>query len=275
MQKKINYNEIYCLVKNYDSIFKNLKGLSDIFAERFTRGNMLVWDCQGEGWQSLDKADVDIVQKVATQLETHKQSIKGKFGEQESHTVDKIFQTPGDNCIFYKIDQNGNLKIKLTAWGYTLPTRSKGSDATGKYNPPPKPPIVELPTSEKQPKEEEAVDVSQQPVMQQSEPSAQPTVTETPKEQPIDNIKTEKQEQTIQEEEQPTTRETTTIDENKQEEHPQTEKENKEVEEREIKSTIVVIKEENSSDFSWKNFLIVLGLIAMTAGTYYVCSQII
>ncbi|MCR4560852.1 MAG: hypothetical protein K5685_12310 [Bacteroidales bacterium] len=263
MQKKVNYNEIYCLVKNYDSIFKNLKDVSDIFAERFTRGNMLVWDCPGEGWQSLDTADRATAQRVVFQLNAQKDAIKNEFSDEDAQTVEKIFQTPGDNCIFFKTDPNGNLKIKLTAWGYALPVRQKGNDTTGKIKPPiqpPQPPVEE----EKQP-EQPKTDEPEAEEFKIDEPETeQPTISVNP---PVEEEPDKKVVQVISNPLQEEREENITI-----QEAP------KQTEEKKVTSyasTTVIIKEENTTDFSWKHFLMSLGLIAMTVCTYYVCSQIL
>ncbi len=133
MQKLIKVTEIYCRLKNnYDGAYEMLRKADDIFTPRNVRGDSLVWDLQGEGWTPLSSADTIMSAMVRGELAKRRQAVLNAFGEDKASWVEKVFTVPDDSCIFFRTDEHsGILKIRLTAWGYSYPTRPSSTDIYG------------------------------------------------------------------------------------------------------------------------------------------------
>lgn len=115
----------YCLIKGYDKVFIVLqKELGEkerqLFAERIPGRNYLQWTLPGDGWIALSNGDPLAVQLVRKELSALQQNVSAQFGDNQE-MVQAIFSVPNDDYVYYKPDDNGNLMIKLTAWGYRFP----------------------------------------------------------------------------------------------------------------------------------------------------------
>ncbi len=131
MQKQAKETDINRLVKNanYNELYRDLCTKYDVFTEHAVRGNLIVWDLPGDGWTSLDKAD------PITQSVTRNELARLQQNLPPNSIYAKCFRTPGDSYIFVK-NENNNLRIKLTAWGYIAPAWTGGVDAGGHTTPP-------------------------------------------------------------------------------------------------------------------------------------------
>lgn len=117
----------YCLIKdkNYDQVFVALqKQLGEkerlLFAERTPGSNYLQWTLPGDGWVSLSNGDPLMEQLVRKELSDLQKNVCAQFGNNQE-IAQAILSVPSDEYIYYKPDDNGNLMIKLAAWGYSFP----------------------------------------------------------------------------------------------------------------------------------------------------------
>lgn len=117
----------YCLIKdkNYDQVFIALQKQLDekerqLFAERTPGSNYLQWTLPGDGWIALSNGDPLTEQLVRKELSALQQNVSAQFGGNQE-MAQAILSVPSDEYVYYKPDDNGNLMIKLTAWGYRFP----------------------------------------------------------------------------------------------------------------------------------------------------------
>lgn len=140
MERQIKDTDIYCLLKHipYESVYQRLKdifGEDMIFAKRKQLMGYLVWKFDGEGWQSLYNAEPVMYRLVSDEFDRQKQNILQKFTDDIKSLSEQIMSVPDDSCIYYKSDDNGNIKIKIAAWGYIFQTIAPPS---------PKPPLQNI-----------------------------------------------------------------------------------------------------------------------------------
>ena len=136
-------DEAYCIIteKNYDQVFAALQRQlgekeRQLFAERAPGDTYLQWTLPGHGWIALSKGDPLMEQLVRKELAQLQQNVCAQFGKNQEMAL-KLLSVPSDDYIYYKPDGNGDLMIKLTAWGYRYPERV-GTDITGVIKPKPK-----------------------------------------------------------------------------------------------------------------------------------------
>ena len=136
-------DEAYCIIteKNYDQVFAALQRQlgekeRQLFAERAPGDTYLQWTLPGNGWIALSKGDPLMEQLVRKELAQLQQNVCAQFGKNQEMAL-KLLSVPSDDYIYYKPDGNGDLMIKLTAWGYRYPERV-GTDITGVIKPKPK-----------------------------------------------------------------------------------------------------------------------------------------
>lgn len=136
-------DEAYCIIteKNYDQVFAALQRQlgekeKQLFAERAPGDTYLQWTLPGDGWIALSKGDPLMEQLVRKELAQLQQNVCAQFGKNQEMAL-KVLSVPSDDYIYYKPDENGDLMIKLTAWGYRFPERV-GTDITGVIKPKPK-----------------------------------------------------------------------------------------------------------------------------------------
>ena len=134
-------DEAYCMItENYDQVFivlqKKLGGKEgQLFAERVPGDTYLQWKLPGDGWIALSEGDPLMEQLVRKELAQLRQNVCTQFGENQEMAL-KLLSVPSDDYIYYKPDENGDLMITLTAWGYRFPERvGGGTDITGVIKP--------------------------------------------------------------------------------------------------------------------------------------------
>lgn len=120
---------------DYDRIYTSLKdklgdGEEQLFSERIPGHEYLQWNLPEEGWTALNFADPLMEGQVRIELDKRKQRILSLFG---SNLImgNNILSVPDDSYIYYRVEPDGRLNIKLTAWGYRFPERVGMSPATG------------------------------------------------------------------------------------------------------------------------------------------------
>lgn len=139
MNIKIKSAGVTCLVGDaYDQVYtavrNQLEDEAELFTERIPGNDYLQWELPGDGWISLSEGDPLFSQEVKQEVLRKKQNIIQRFGTNQE-MAQKILSVPDDSYIYYKLDDNGKLRIRLTAWGYRYPERVGGGGAMGKHNP--------------------------------------------------------------------------------------------------------------------------------------------
>lgn len=140
MNIKIKATGVTCLVgDDYDRVYTALKnqlseGNEQLFTERIPGHEYLQWELPGDGWVSLSEGDPLMAQEVRQELLQRKMLISKRFGGNQE-MAQKILSVPDDGYVYYKAGTDGQLQIRLTAWGYRYPERVGGGDATGTHAP--------------------------------------------------------------------------------------------------------------------------------------------
>lgn len=140
MNIKIKSAGVTCLVgDDYDRVYTALKTqLNDedeqLFTERIPGHEYLQWELPGEGWTPLSEGDPLMAQEVRQELLRRKQLVNQRFGNNQE-MAQRILSVPDESYVYYKANSEGNLLIRLTAWGYRYPERVGGGGTTGTYKP--------------------------------------------------------------------------------------------------------------------------------------------
>lgn len=200
MNIKIKATDVTCYVPgDYDQVYQALQKhlespLKELFSERSPGHDYLQWELQGNDWQCLADSDPITADVVRQELLRQKQLVENRFG-QNRQMAQIVLSVPDDNFIFYKMDAEGQLQLRLAAWGYRKPVIIGGGVATGirgtkrvvEEEPveAPKPVVTEPPHQEETPavedepvQEEESVQ-EDQPVVEK-EPVQKPLIIEEP-----------------------------------------------------------------------------------------------
>ena len=136
MNIKIKATDVNCFVPGdygqvYQTLQKHLKSpLKDLFAERTEGHEYLQWELPGEGWHNLADNDPLMGPVVRQELQRQQQQIINCFG-QNRQMAQIVMSVPDDSFIYYKADDNGQLQLRLTAWGYRKPVVIGGGMASG------------------------------------------------------------------------------------------------------------------------------------------------
>ena len=75
-----------------------------------------------------------MAQEVRQELLRRKQLVNQRFGNNQE-MAQRILSVPDESYVYYKANSEGNLLIRLTAWGYRYPERVGGGGTTGTYKP--------------------------------------------------------------------------------------------------------------------------------------------
>lgn len=137
MNIKIRASEVACFVPgDYDQVYQALQRqlecpLKDLFAERTVGNDYLQWELPATGWQPLADSDPVMGDVARQELSRQQQLVMDRFGKNRE-MARIVLSVPDDNFVFYKYDENGQLMLRLTAWGYRRPIVIGGGPATGK-----------------------------------------------------------------------------------------------------------------------------------------------
>ncbi len=140
MNVKIKSTGVTCLVgDDYDRVYialqKEFKDSGEqLFTERIPGHEYLQWELPGEGWTPLSEGDPLMTQEVRQELLSRKQVISQRFGANQE-MAQRILSVPDESYVYYKVNSEGHLLIRLTAWGYKYPERVGGRGITGTYKP--------------------------------------------------------------------------------------------------------------------------------------------
>ena len=204
MNIKIKATDVTCYVPgDYDQVYQALQKhlespLKELFSERSPGHDYLQWELQGNDWQCLADSDPITADVVRQELLRQKQLVENRFG-QNRQMAQIVLSVPDDNFIFYKMDAEGQLQLRLAAWGYRKPVIIGGGVATGIRGTKrvveepvevPEPAATETPVEEASPvveekpvQEEEPVQESQ-PVVEEEPVQEPPIIEEPPVEEP-------------------------------------------------------------------------------------------
>lgn len=128
MNIKIKSTGMSCLIGGeYEKIYRALShkltgDCEGLFTERVPGNDYLQWNLPGDGWIPLSKSDQATGNEVRRQLNDRLQQVRKMFGK-NTETADKVLSVPNDEYVFYKNEPDGRLRIALTAWGYSYPTK--------------------------------------------------------------------------------------------------------------------------------------------------------
>ncbi len=140
MNIKIKASGVACLIgDDYERVYNALvksfgEGTANIFSKRVAGHEYLQWVLPGDGWFSLANADPFMGAQVRHELEQRKRNVINKFGANRQMAYN-VLSVPEDEYVYYKPDANGNIDIKLTAWGYRYPERVDGGNLVGIVDP--------------------------------------------------------------------------------------------------------------------------------------------
>lgn len=136
MNIKIKSSGVYCLVgEDYDRVYHALQsqlgdGELQLFTERIPGHEYLQWELPGDGWIALATGDPLIGLEVRKELLRRQKAVSERFGTNQD-IAQRVLSVPDDQYIFYKMEANGQLAIRLAVWGYRYPERIIGPGATG------------------------------------------------------------------------------------------------------------------------------------------------
>ncbi len=131
MNVKIKADSVTALFPNngslsYDMLYKtlstNIPSEAFLFSRRTPGSGFLQWDLPGEGWTPLSKVDPLVENMVVAEKERLFNVVMAAFST-NAQLAQKVLTVPDDNYIFYRATDNGEIEVKLTAWGYKYPIR--------------------------------------------------------------------------------------------------------------------------------------------------------
>lgn len=147
MNIKIKASGVSCLIKeDYGRVYSALKkqfgeGSTQLFTERLPGHEYLQWVLDGDGWSTLADADPLMAGEVRREFVARQKMVFDRFGANQS-MAQSVLTYPDDNYVFYRADANGQLDIKIAAWGYRHPERIEGEDVSGRFNRTEKEPVT-------------------------------------------------------------------------------------------------------------------------------------
>lgn len=132
MERKASVNEVHKVVKkDLSELFKTLSqklGQDNPFAKISIGNGYYLWSdtrCQWHQMIATDDFEQSIVKDALVRT---KKSIASLIG---NNTADLLFTTPDDSYIYYN-DEEGDVKILITGWGFKKPVRIVGTPDDGK-----------------------------------------------------------------------------------------------------------------------------------------------
>ncbi len=128
MNVKIKVTGVYCPFEdNYEKYYLVIKRHlvsedEQMFTERVAGHGYLQWELPDDGWRSLTDADPLLEQEIRAEYRRRQQLVLNRFGDNQDMAL-KVLAVPDDSYVYYKIDAQNRIDIKLTAWGYLYPER--------------------------------------------------------------------------------------------------------------------------------------------------------
>lgn len=123
MERKTSVNDVHNIIsKDYTEIYKSLYailGEDNPFAKFSIGSGVYVWSDNRCLWTKMTDADDLSKSLIFDALNKTKQRISSKIGDEDAA---KLFVTPDDSYIYYN-DDNAEVKILLTGWGFKKPER--------------------------------------------------------------------------------------------------------------------------------------------------------
>ena len=132
MERKSSVNEVHKVVqKDLSELFKTLSnklGQDNPFAKINIGNGYYLWSdtrCQWSQMVAASDFERSIVQDALLQTKKDIASLVG------NKTADLLFTTPDDTYIYYNNDEEGEVKILITGWGFKKPVRVAGGPDDG------------------------------------------------------------------------------------------------------------------------------------------------
>ena len=126
---KVNAKDLYKITPAFTSeamceIFEaRLAPEQNIFAKYKVGAGFFQWSFPGEDWTRLSEADSIESAEVLGRMAEIKAEIAPALASVPKMNLDSIFTTPGKDYVFYKYDQDGKIRLMLTAWDYKFPVK--------------------------------------------------------------------------------------------------------------------------------------------------------
>lgn len=132
MERKSSVNEVHKVVqKDFSELFKILSerlGQDNPFAKMSIGNGYYLWSdtrCQWNQMIAAGEFEQSIVKDALVRTKKDIASIVG------NNTADLLFTTPDDSYIYYN-EEDGDVKILITGWGFKKPVRVTGDPDGGK-----------------------------------------------------------------------------------------------------------------------------------------------
>ncbi len=126
MEKKSSVQDVHKIInQDYPELYKTLcKKLQDKnpFAKFSTGAGFYVWSDNDSQWRCMEDASELKKSEVEDALVQTKNDIASLIGQK---TTEALFTTP-DNSYIYYTDEDGDIRIMLTGWGFKKPVRVSG-----------------------------------------------------------------------------------------------------------------------------------------------------
>lgn len=126
MEKKSSIKEVYKYIDQdlpqLHAKLTLLLGEDHPFAKFNIGAGVYVWSDSRYHWKNMTDADPLVQTLIQDTLSLVKKEVASKVGVK---TTERLFTIPDDSYIYYA-DDNGDIKILLTGWGFKKPVRSFG-----------------------------------------------------------------------------------------------------------------------------------------------------
>lgn len=123
MEKKSSTKEVHKLIQqDYPELYKKLckiLGQENPFAQFRIGAGVFIWSDNQYDWLPMVSATPTTQKRVMEALNSAKQMVLTKLGEKQTEL---LFTFPDDGYIYYN-DEEGEMKVLITGWGFKKPVR--------------------------------------------------------------------------------------------------------------------------------------------------------
>lgn len=134
--KIISSNEGLSSVQIYDILEASLDSNENIFAKFSATTGYFVWELPGDGWNKLSNANDAQKTEVYAIIAQKRKIIEPKLRNTSIKPLDALFKVPSEDYIFYRINKENCIEVKLVGWDYKFPAKGPEESASIKFMPP-------------------------------------------------------------------------------------------------------------------------------------------